>query len=322
MISYLDHVDFGFLACRELVPDVDDLAARPRGARRAHEGRRRLTSMTSSRASSKSQVSRVPVGRAAADEPLVAERLAERVERHREEERVGRDLARVRGHRGALAVDEVAHVDGRGDDALGDAEPEVVHRRRRRARPVASASSSARCSIRRWMWSRFIVASYTRRRARELGGADADAVHLDVVGVAVAAVVVVDGQHVGVLVVRGSRRAAPRPRRRRRCGERLRRVVRRLAGHAGVVVAEELDPVDAERSRGRASVSATRRSPSVSPGREASGRCSPSSPRSRPRARPGGPRPWRGPSCRRSRSPRRRDGRGRSRVCGRTRRAS
>src|SRR5262249_61155598 len=26
VISYLDHVDFGFLACRELVPDVDDLA--------------------------------------------------------------------------------------------------------------------------------------------------------------------------------------------------------------------------------------------------------------------------------------------------------
>lgn len=27
VISYLDHVDFGFLACSELVPDVDDLAA-------------------------------------------------------------------------------------------------------------------------------------------------------------------------------------------------------------------------------------------------------------------------------------------------------
>jgi hypothetical protein len=27
VISYLDHVDFGFLACRELVPDVDHLAA-------------------------------------------------------------------------------------------------------------------------------------------------------------------------------------------------------------------------------------------------------------------------------------------------------
>jgi diacylglycerol O-acyltransferase len=27
VISYLDHVDFGFLVCRELVPDVDDLAA-------------------------------------------------------------------------------------------------------------------------------------------------------------------------------------------------------------------------------------------------------------------------------------------------------
>jgi WS/DGAT/MGAT family acyltransferase len=28
VISYLDHVDFGFIACRELVPDADDLAAR------------------------------------------------------------------------------------------------------------------------------------------------------------------------------------------------------------------------------------------------------------------------------------------------------
>ena len=27
VISYLDHIDFGFIACRELVPDVDDLAA-------------------------------------------------------------------------------------------------------------------------------------------------------------------------------------------------------------------------------------------------------------------------------------------------------
>jgi hypothetical protein len=27
VISYLDHVDFGFLACRELVSDIDELAA-------------------------------------------------------------------------------------------------------------------------------------------------------------------------------------------------------------------------------------------------------------------------------------------------------
>ena len=26
-MSYLDHVDFGFIVCRELVPDVDELAA-------------------------------------------------------------------------------------------------------------------------------------------------------------------------------------------------------------------------------------------------------------------------------------------------------
>jgi hypothetical protein len=28
VMSYLDHVDFGFIACRELMPDADDLAAR------------------------------------------------------------------------------------------------------------------------------------------------------------------------------------------------------------------------------------------------------------------------------------------------------
>jgi hypothetical protein len=27
VISYLDHIDFGFIACRELVPDVDELAS-------------------------------------------------------------------------------------------------------------------------------------------------------------------------------------------------------------------------------------------------------------------------------------------------------
>jgi hypothetical protein len=27
VISYLDHIDFGFLGCRELLPDLDDLAA-------------------------------------------------------------------------------------------------------------------------------------------------------------------------------------------------------------------------------------------------------------------------------------------------------
>ena len=44
VISYLDHVDFGFIACRELVPDVDDLAAAvPDALARAHEGRRSLT---------------------------------------------------------------------------------------------------------------------------------------------------------------------------------------------------------------------------------------------------------------------------------------
>jgi hypothetical protein len=70
-------------------------------------------------------------------------------------------------------------------------------------------------------------------------------VHLDVVGVAVVAVLVVDGQHVGVFVVKdpgetmgglvdvGAR-------------ERSRRGVGRFARHARVEVSEELDAVDAE----------------------------------------------------------------------------
>jgi hypothetical protein len=27
VMSYLDHIDFGFIGCRELLPDIDDLAA-------------------------------------------------------------------------------------------------------------------------------------------------------------------------------------------------------------------------------------------------------------------------------------------------------
>ena len=61
-------------------------------------------------------------GAVAADEPLPTEGLAEGVGRELEEERLGRDLACVRNHRGALLVDEVAHVDRRGDAVLRDAE--------------------------------------------------------------------------------------------------------------------------------------------------------------------------------------------------------
>ena len=83
-----------------------------------------------------------------------------------------------------------------------------------------------------------------------LGRAHADAVHLDVIGVAVVAVLVVDREHVGVLLLedagqpgRGLVDVGAR--------ERARRVVGRLAGHAGVDVVEELDPVDAEDVGGR-----------------------------------------------------------------------
>ena len=86
-------------------------------------------------------------------------------------------------------------------------------------------------------------------RARERGGAATDDVHLDVIGVAVAAALVVHGEHVGALfaqelgeVRRGLFHVGGR--------ERVGGVVGGLTGHARVVVREELDAGGAEH-RGR-----------------------------------------------------------------------
>ena len=102
------------------------------------------------------------------------------------------------------------------------------------------------------------------RRAGQLGGPHADPVHLDVVGVAVAAVVVVDREHVGLLVAEdrgqplGGLVDVGLP-------ERPSGVVLGRAHHPGVDVAEELDPLDAEDLGRRARSPARAARQSVSP---------------------------------------------------------
>ena len=89
------------------------------------------------------------------------------------------------------------------------------------------------------------MAQYTRAVPASSRGAHADVVDLDVVGVAVAAALVVGGEHVGLLAPQDLRESLGRL---VEIGGREGAVgiVRRLAVHAGVVVAEELDARDAE----------------------------------------------------------------------------
>ena len=84
-----------------------------------------------------------------------------------------------------------------------------------------------------------------RGRTGDLGRAHTDPMHLDVVGMAVSTVVVVDGEHVRAFFLQQACKAARGfldvgGREAAGC------VVRRLALHAGVDVAEELDAIDAE----------------------------------------------------------------------------
>ena len=133
----------------------------------------------------------------------------------------GRRFGRRSGWRGPasasrLASTNVGDVDGVGDDRLGRAEVGVlVDLRAARASSQAVEQLGRARSMLRRMASRFIVASKTCSSAGQLGGPAPDPVDLDVVGVAVAAVVVVDGEHVGVAPRGGSRPAARPPRRRR-----------------------------------------------------------------------------------------------------------
>ncbi len=92
-----------------------------------------------------------------------------------------------------------------------------------------------------------MVASSTRGVPASWAARHADAVHRDVVGVAVAAVLVVDGQHVGLLLLEDGCQSFGGVR-QRRAAERGRAA--RGAVHAGVLVAEQLDPGAAEQPRG------------------------------------------------------------------------
>src|SRR5207244_6511286 len=79
---------------------------------RDNPSRAALTSRAGPRVGSRLEVVEDPllpdVRRVAANEPFRAERLAEGVERHGQEERVGGDLTGMSRHRVAFAIDEVA----------------------------------------------------------------------------------------------------------------------------------------------------------------------------------------------------------------------
>ncbi len=149
-------------------------------------------------------------------------------------------------HGGALLIDELAHVDGGGDLRLRRAHLVEVGR----VGSVVAGGEVGRAGRHEALdviaVERLLV---DPRRPGELTGAHADAVHLHVVGVSVAAVVVVHGEHVGLLL--GEDRGEParsfldvgRP-------ERTLGVVRRLAFHARVDVSEELDARDSEHLGG------------------------------------------------------------------------
>ena len=150
----------------------------------------------------------------------------------------------MRRHRGALPVEDARHVDDGRDERLVDTDVErVVHgkgvfeqlggllaREGLEALPAHGGCIDAWC-------------------VRELGRACADAVHLDVVGVAVPASLVVGGDDFSVFLVEDRGQT---PRRLFDVGgpERPRLVVRRRVDHAGILVAEELHARDAEELRG------------------------------------------------------------------------
>ena len=148
----------------------------------------------------------------------------------------------MRGHRRPLVVDEVADVDGCGDDRLR--RPEVVHLGR--VRRVGRVGHLVGAPLQELLdmvaiGGRLVDAL----RPCELGRAHSDTVYLYMVRMPVAAVVVVHGEYVGVLLAQQFGQA------RRRlvdagARERVVVVVGCLAGHAGVAVAEVFDAVDAQ----------------------------------------------------------------------------
>ena len=176
---------------------------------------------------------------AGADVPLRAEREAEHRLRQvdeRGDDRALGDLALVRAHRGPLRVQVPGDVDPRGQLRLRLAEVDLGQ-----LRALVGLGGQAAADL-------VPVAGglVDPRRAGDLGGPVRHLVALDVVRVPVPAVVVVRGEHVGVL---GAQDLGERPRCLLDVGgrERARRVVRRRAGLAGVDVAQGVhlrDPED------------------------------------------------------------------------------
>jgi SAM-dependent methyltransferase len=182
---------------------------------------------------------------AVADEPFGPEREAEGLVRHREEERLLTDLAGVGPHGASLVVQVRGYIDRGGDLRLGRTELVLVDVRRF---DVLTGRSEHRPAAHDLVPVHRALEDSPR--AGQFGGSQAHPVHLDMVRVAVAAMVVVAGEHVGALGVqdrgellrglvhgRGPERAP--------CG------VGRGAHHAGVGVPEELHPLRAEDLRRR-----------------------------------------------------------------------
>lgn len=190
VISYCGRVDVGLMACRETVPDLWQLAdavppRSPSSSTRAgcarvskRPPRTRPPKPRSRRRRSREQRVLAPRRSGAApDEPLPPERLTEGVGRELQEERVGWDLAGVGRHRRPLAADLGAYVDDRGDRRRCAAHVEGVG-----VGCVAQALGHLRGPPAHQVDHVVAIQGLLvdPGRACELGGAHANAVHLDV----------------------------------------------------------------------------------------------------------------------------------------------
>ena len=219
-----------------------------------------------------------PGARARLDEPLGAEDPGEDLLGHGEEHADVGHLAGV-GRRAPRRFWSTVrlHVDGEVDLGLRRAERVAVVGRTVGVEVLAAGARSPPSRPCRRAASRLNVASNRFGVPAEVGGAVADAVDLDVVGVAVAAVPVVDARRRRPAPRAGPRPAARRPRRRRPARTTPGSSFCVPSGHPGVAVAEPDDAVRRRGSRPTRSVSARRRSTSVSPSARSSG-ASPCSP--------------------------------------------
>ena len=164
-----------------------------------------------------------------------------------QEERLLADLAGVRPHGTALVLQVRGHVHRRGDDRLGYAEVVVVD--------VGGLEVSLGGRVGEQFPAAQDVVAVDRGLkhapgAGQLGGPQAHPVHLDVVRVAVPAVLVVAGQDLSALLVQ-DRGELLRSLVHRGGPKRPRHLVGRGAHHAGVGVPEEFHPLRAKYLRRR-----------------------------------------------------------------------